>query len=129
MHTSILISFSRECVCLHICLALSRHFSHVIAVNVHYCVGSSIVCFDAGAGGYGSQGTGTGTGSGTGSGVGSGTGSGVGSGTGTGVGSGTGHHKGAEYDQSGGQVDDRSAMQKIKDKLTPGSDVGKHTKQ
>ena len=74
------------------------------------------LCVDAGAGGYASTGTGTGSGSGT------------GLGTGSGAGSGTGQHKGAEYDQSGGQVDDRSAMQKIKDKLTPGSDVGKHTK-
>ncbi len=79
------------------------------AVLVH-----SLGVTDAGAGGYGSQGTGTG--------------SGTGAGTGSGVGSGAGHQKGAEYDQSGGQVDDRSAMQKIKDKLTPGSDVGKHTK-
>ena len=36
--------------------------------------------------------------------------------------------KGAEYDATGGQVDDRTTMQKLKDKLTPGSDVGKHTK-
>ena len=35
--------------------------------------------------------------------------------------------KGAEYDATGGAVDDRSGMQKIKDKLTPGSSVGKHT--
>ena len=90
----------------------------MIALYVDNSVVSSLVCVDAGAGGYGSQGTGTGAGMS----------SGTGSGTGTGVGSGTGQHKGAEYDQSGGQVDDRSAMQKIKDKLTPGSDVGKHTK-
>lgn len=36
--------------------------------------------------------------------------------------------KGQEYDATGGAVDDRSTMQKLKDKLTPGSDVGKHTK-
>lgn len=36
--------------------------------------------------------------------------------------------RGAEYDATGGAVDDRTAMQKIKDKLTPGSDLGKHTK-
>lgn len=36
--------------------------------------------------------------------------------------------KGAEYDATGGAVDDRTAMQKVKDKLTPGSDIGKHTK-
>ncbi len=35
--------------------------------------------------------------------------------------------KGAEYDATGGAVDDRSGLQKIKDKLTPGSSVGKHT--
>ena len=35
--------------------------------------------------------------------------------------------KGAEYDATGGQVDDRTIGQKIKDKLTPGSSVGKHT--
>lgn len=64
-----------------------------------------------------------------------------GSATGTGVGASEvgsqGHGKGmkvssatrgAEYDATGGAVDDRTAMQKIKDKLTPGSDVGKHTK-
>ena len=34
--------------------------------------------------------------------------------------------KGAEYDATGGQVDDRSMMQKVKDAITPGSDVGKH---
>lgn len=39
------------------------------------------------------------------------------------------HQKGSDYDATGGAVDDRSALQKIKDKLTPGSDVGKHTKQ
>ncbi len=89
-----------------ICLLLTAVLVHSLGIT------------DAGAGGYGSQGTGTG----------SGTGSGTGAGTGSGVGSGAGHQKGAEYDQSGGQVDDRSAMQKIKDKLTPGSDVGKHTK-
>jgi len=36
--------------------------------------------------------------------------------------------KGAEYDQTGGQVDDRTTMQKMKDKFTKGDDVGKHTK-
>lgn len=39
------------------------------------------------------------------------------------------HQKGADYDATGGVVDDRSTLQKLKDKLTPGSDVGKHTKQ
>lgn len=34
--------------------------------------------------------------------------------------------KGAEYDATGGQVDDRTMMQKVKDAITPGSDVGKH---
>lgn len=48
-------------------------------------------------------------------------------GTGTGHSHGSSNTKGAEYDQTGGQVDDRSGMQKIKDKLTPGSSVGKHT--
>lgn len=36
--------------------------------------------------------------------------------------------KGAEYDATGGAVDDRTVGQKIKDAFTPGSDVGKHTK-
>lgn len=45
-----------------------------------------------------------------------------------GAGSNTGKStKGAEYDATGGAVDDRSGLQKIKDKLTPGSSVGKHT--
>ena len=35
--------------------------------------------------------------------------------------------KGAEYDATAGTVDDRSGMQKVKDTLTPGSSVGKHT--
>ena len=48
--------------------------------------------------------------------------------TGSGAG-GAGKGKGAEYDATGGAVDDRSTLQKLKDKLTPGSDVGKHTKQ
>lgn len=50
-------------------------------------------------------------------------------------GAGTGHAqtvssatKGAQYDATGGAVDDRTAMQKIKNTFTPGSDVGKHTK-
>ena len=63
-----------------------------------------------GAGGVtgGRTGTTTGTGYGT-------------SGTGTGAG-----HKGQEYDQSGGQVDDRSMMQKAGDAIKPGSQVGQH---
>ncbi|DBA98946.1 TPA: hypothetical protein ACH3X1_014689 [Trebouxia sp. C0004] len=32
--------------------------------------------------------------------------------------------KGAEYDATGGAVDDRTGLQKVKDKLTPGSSVG-----
>lgn len=40
-----------------------------------------------------------------------------------------GKGKGADYDATGGAVDDRSTLQKLKDKLTPGSDVGKHTKE
>lgn len=35
--------------------------------------------------------------------------------------------KGAQYDATGGAVDDRTMGQKIKDVFTPGSDVGKHT--
>ena len=35
--------------------------------------------------------------------------------------------KGAQYDATGGAVDDRTVGQKIKDAFTPGSDVGKHT--
>ncbi len=36
--------------------------------------------------------------------------------------------KGARYDVTGGEVDDRTAMQKMADKLSPGSAVGKHTR-
>ena len=36
--------------------------------------------------------------------------------------------KGARFDETGGAVDDRTGMQKIADKLSPGSDVGKHTR-
>lgn len=43
------------------------------------------------------------------------------------TGKGSNASKGAEYDASGGAVDDRSGMQKVKDTLTPGSSVGKHT--
>ena len=54
---------------------------------------------------------------------------GQGTGTGTGTGSkSSSNTKGAEYDATGGAVDDRSFLQKAKDKLTPGSDVRKHTK-
>ena len=52
--------------------------------------------------------------------------------TGSGAGAdshGKGKGKGADYDATGGAVDDRSIVQKLKDKLTPGSDVGKHTKE
>lgn len=52
------------------------------------------------------------------------TGTGVGYGTGSGM-SGAGH-KGQQYDQSGGQVDDRSMMQKAGDAIKPGSQVGQH---
>ena len=62
------------------------------------------------AGGLGSQGTGTGS-------------HGTGAGEKTKESSNT---KGALYDQTGGQVDDRTMMQKAK--LTKGDDVGKHTK-
>ena len=61
--------------------------------------------------------------------------------TGTGIGKGNlGSHtmaqgnkvssatKGAEYDATGGAIDDRTTMQKVKDTFTPGSSVGKHTK-
>ena len=55
---------------------------------------------------------------------------GTGSGT-VGSGGSSGHvskaTKGAEYDATGGAVDDRTGLQKVKDKLTPGSSVGKHT--
>lgn len=51
-------------------------------------------------------------------------------GAGYGTGSGVGHtgagHKGQEYDQTGGQVDDRSMMQKAGDAIKPGSQVGQH---
>lgn len=36
--------------------------------------------------------------------------------------------KGARFDETGGQVDDRTALQKLADKLSPGSAVGKHTR-
>ena len=36
--------------------------------------------------------------------------------------------KGARFDETGGAIDDRTGMQKIADKLSPGSDVGKHTR-
>lgn len=57
------------------------------------------------------------------------TGAGTGAGHGSGLsGSGTGSAgKGAEYDASGGQVDDRSMMQKGMDAVKPGSQVGSHT--
>ena len=50
----------------------------------------------------------------------------TGTGAGYGTGTGAGHHKGQEYDQSGGQVDDRSMMQKAGDAVKPGSQVGQH---
>ena len=74
----------------------------------------------AGGGTGGRTGTTTGTGYGT-SGTGAGYGTGAGHGTGTGA-----DHKGQEYDQTGGQVDDRSMMQKIGDAVKPGSQVGQH---
>ena len=57
---------------------------------------------------------------------------GYGSGTGagsslTGAGTGSGG-KGSEYDATGGNVDDRSLMQKGVDAVKPGSQVGSHTK-
>ena len=71
------------------------------------CFGqNSYLCLSIGVGGIGSQGAGGA------------------SGAGQKVSSNT---KGAEYDQTGGAVDDRSGLQKVKDKLTPGSDVGKHS--
>ena len=77
--------------------------------------------------GYGTSGTGAGHGTGTGAGYGTGTGAGHGTGTGAGYGTGTGAgHKGQEYDQTGGEVDDRSMMQKIGDAVKPGSQVGQH---
>ena len=36
--------------------------------------------------------------------------------------------KGFRYDDTGGEVDDRTRMQKLADKLSPGSAVGKHTR-
>lgn len=45
----------------------------------------------------------------------------------TGTGKESNVSKGVEYDATGGTVDDRSGMQKVKDTLTPGSSVGKHT--
>ena len=46
----------------------------------------------------------------------------------TGTGAGTGSSgKGSEYDATGGNVDDRSMMQKGVDAVKPGSQVGSHT--
>ena len=36
--------------------------------------------------------------------------------------------KGAQYDATGGALDDRTTMQKLKDAFIPGSSVGNHTK-
>lgn len=36
--------------------------------------------------------------------------------------------KGARYDETAGEIDDRTGMQKLADKLSPGSAVGKHTR-
>ncbi len=36
--------------------------------------------------------------------------------------------KGARYDETDGAIDDRTGMQKLADKLSPGSAVGKHTR-
>ena len=55
--------------------------------------------------------------------------------TGTGTHSGMGGSstapgaKGSEYDATGGQVDDRSMMQKGMDAIKPGSQVGQHGKK
>ena len=53
------------------------------------------------------------------------TGAGYGTGSGS-SGAGGAGYKGAQYDQSGGQVDDRSMMQKVGDAVKPGSQVGQH---
>ena len=89
-----------------------------------------------GAAGHTGHGTGTGhTGTGhTGTGhTGTGhTGTGhTGTGTNTGVGgSGTASGaKGSQYDATGGEVDDRSMMQKGMDAIKPGSQVGQHGKK
>lgn len=48
-------------------------------------------------------------------------------GSGTGIGSTTASGaKGSEYDATGGNVDDRSLLQKGKDAIKPGSQVGQH---
>ena len=36
--------------------------------------------------------------------------------------------KGAQYDVSGGAVDDRTTMQQLKDAFIPGSSVGNHSR-
>ena len=54
----------------------------------------------------------------------------TGTGTHTGMGgSGTEGAKGSQYDATGGQVDDRSMMQKGMDAIKPGSQVGQHGKK
>lgn len=88
-------------------------------------------CFVGNAGGYsggGSHASGhTGTGSGLGSDVASGQHGHHGH-----QGTGSGHNtssstKGAQYDATGGAVDDRSFLQKGKDALKPGDQVGTHS--
>ena len=71
-------------------------------------------------------GTPTGAGGATGVGYGS-TGTGTGAGYGTGSGAGRSSGRGQEYDASGGQVDDRTMMQKGVDAVKPGSQVGQHS--
>ena len=75
-------------------------------------------------GGYGTGATGTGTGTGTGAGAGYGTGTGSQYGSSSGRSNTSG--RGQEYDATGGQVDDRTLLQKGVDAVKPGSQVGQH---
>ena len=76
-------------------------------------------------GGTPTGGAGVGSGAGYGS-SGTGVGSGAGAGHGTGSDAGRSSGRGQEYDASGGQVDDRTMMQKGMDAVKPGSQVGQH---
>lgn len=99
------------------------------------CGGVPTAQYNSGSSGTGATGAGYGSSSGTTTGAGYGTSTGA-TGTGAGYGSGSGYGqsgsrsgtsgKGQEYDASGGQVDDRSLLQKGVDAVKPGSQVGQH---
>ena len=88
------------------------------------CGGVPTSQYNSGSTGTGVTGAGYGSSSGTTTGAGYGTGSGSGYGQ-SGSRSGT-SGRGQEYDQTGGQVDDRTLLQKGVDAVKPGSQVGQH---